>query len=93
MALLQFLHPPPANAAGDDCGENQKEPGRPQIVAVQAVPDIYANHQAGGSGGDAGGTSFTTVDRFLFDDDSRTTLGTGLSAGRQGGTAFAAIVA
>ena len=43
----------------------------------------YAGYFAGGNNG------ITTVDRFLFADDSRTTLGTGLSVGRRGGGCFA----
>ena len=53
------------------------------IVANPGKGMEYAGYFAGGRGG------ITTVDRFLFNDDSRTTLGTGLSQNVRTGMCFA----
>ena len=56
-------------------------------------PAGFASSSAGYAAGGATGTStldaVATVDKFAFSDDSRTTLGTGLSSSRQGATGFA----
>ena len=53
------------------------------IFASSAVSGAAA---AGYFGGGNDGSTVTTVDRFLFSDDSRTTLGTGLATGHFTGT-------
>lgn len=53
VAMLKLLGPPPAQPASDEGEKGKEKAARPLVIAVQAVPNVQADHDSG-EGEDSG---------------------------------------